>query len=1191
MAYRWQYGPYLTNTIDSHGGGILDSINVGGSKDFLTRANSFYATDDNDEYYKVDGVTDDWTYDMAEHNTNTFTNTWELDGSGDFDSSVGYDHDKFGFYKYVKGTAQNDNVFGGPQPDNIMTYHGDDVIWGMKDVFDTYVAEADHDNIDAGYGNDTVYASHGDDTVYGGPGDDRLSGSFGNDWLFGQGDDDFITGGRGTDEIIGGGGNDLLSTGDLSTGDSDYVDGGAGADGIILGVASSAQTIPGEAFNWSQLALSITTDFTDLAFTSATNDTKKGTNGDTQKSNLSTAKEIVPIIVKSIRAFAEYDGSDTEIPAVEGEYATVEFDPREDILFVPINDGVSNVFVTDNTNLESDLGFTYDVGGNIFAALNLPDELSDIAKSSMADQLVKNALVIDSDGAVLGSGNSSDTIDIPDALGGTGSKFFVFGAWGPQLLEGSNLPEYIYGTNYGDILAGYTLDDGEDAETAGNGFDPASAGNDQLFGYGGNDVFMGGKSGAGNDLFFGGEGIDYASYVDSEAGINANLATVLSDTNGDYLLVSNDGFGTPDRLYSVENIIGSPQEDTVSFNDTNSTSDAAVNVKVYSSEGTQTPEEGETNVLMNVENIIGSDNSNDSISFNLDGPLTISVNSDGSTNITDSSTDQTYTVTDFENITIDSVSGTLVPSGPVNLNNFTFENVTTIETGSVIGTIDADSLAGSSLNDFITGGGGADALTGGEGADIFYFRSNDSAVDLVTDFNPSEDIILVDSGLYQIPEATAILYTQEGNNVTVSGAGTTFATIENVTVDEMNSYDTRYVTNSLPDWMTSQDIEVQIAPSEQQGYAALLPGVEAIANLPGEMIEAGQMLTIDNGGWTTFDKHPRAVGDVNNDGQADIVGFANDSVRVAISNGDGTFANHQTGLQGEFSYNAGWTSQDESPRMLGDINGDGNDDIIGFGEDEVSASLSNGDGTFATPQVVDDSGLFTHSWGWRSQDTVPRFVDDVNGDGYDDLIGFAGDGVRVALSDGDGTFGDFYTAISSDFSVSHGYTSQNVYPRMVGDINNDGRADIVGIDDNQVRFAYGQEDGTFYQPQVFNYEDSHNFLSPQQGWANQEESPRMLADINADGKDDIIGYNSVDDKLMVAYSERDTIVNFAVQPEYGFEAPVELTGISGDTIADFIGSGEYSQNLYPLMTGDITGNGQEDIIGFGTSDIFAAVWS
>ncbi len=46
----------------------------------------------------------------------------------------------------------------------------------------------------------------------------------------------------------------------------------------------------------------------------------------------------------------------------------------------------------------------------------------------------------------------------------------------------------------------------------------------------------------------------------------------------------------------------------------------------------------------------------------------------------------------------------------------------------------------------------------------------------------------------------------------------------------------------------------------------------------------------------------------------------------------------------------GWRS---IPRLLADITGDGRADIVGFGERGVFVALSNGDGSFAfTPQLA-----------------------------------------------------------------------------------------------------------------------------------------------------------------------------------------------------------------------------------------------
>jgi hypothetical protein len=45
----------------------------------------------------------------------------------------------------------------------------------------------------------------------------------------------------------------------------------------------------------------------------------------------------------------------------------------------------------------------------------------------------------------------------------------------------------------------------------------------------------------------------------------------------------------------------------------------------------------------------------------------------------------------------------------------------------------------------------------------------------------------------------------------------------------------------------------------------------------------------------------------------------------------------------------GWMSQNRNPRLLADINNDGNADIVGFGADGVYVSLANGTGGLWPP--------------------------------------------------------------------------------------------------------------------------------------------------------------------------------------------------------------------------------------------------
>ena len=96
------------------------------------------------------------------------------------------------------------------------------------------------------------------------------------------------------------------------------------------------------------------------------------------------------------------------------------------------------------------------------------------------------------------------------------------------------------------------------------------------------------------------------------------------------------------------------------------------------------------------------------------------------------------------------------------------------------------------------------------------------------------------------------------------------------------------------------------------------------------------------GGWKSNDQFPRELADVNGDGKVDIVGFGGAGVYLALGNGDGSFRPIAADLQafGTEPGAGGWTFQDRFPRHVADVDHDGAADIIGFGYDGVYESLS-----------------------------------------------------------------------------------------------------------------------------------------------------------------------------------------------------------------------------------------------------------
>jgi hypothetical protein len=308
-------------------------------------------------------------------------------------------------------------------------------------------------------------------------------------------------------------------------------------------------------------------------------------------------------------------------------------------------------------------------------------------------------------------------------------------------------------------------------------------------------------------------------------------------------------------------------------------------------------------------------------------------------------------------------------------------------------------------------------------------------------------------------------------------------------------------------------------------------------------------------GWR-IEKHPRMVADVNGDGKDDVVGFGYAGVWVGLSNGT-SFAPISMWTT-DYSYNQAWRVE-LHPRMAGDVNGDGKDDLIGFGYNGVWVALSNG--TSFAPISMWTTNFNYSQEGWRIE-KHPRMVADVNGDGKADLVGFGYDGVWVALSTGTGF--DPITMWTTNFNYSQEGWRVELHPRMTADVNGDGKADLIGFGYNGVWVALSN--GTSFAPMSM---WTTNFNYSQEGW-RIEKHPRMAADVNGDGKADLVGfgYNGV------------------------WVAPSNGAGF--DPMSMWTTNFNYSQEgwrveLHPRMTGDVNGDGNADLVGFGYNGVWVAL--
>jgi len=247
------------------------------------------------------------------------------------------------------------------------------------------------------------------------------------------------------------------------------------------------------------------------------------------------------------------------------------------------------------------------------------------------------------------------------------------------------------------------------------------------------------------------------------------------------------------------------------------------------------------------------------------------------------------------------------------------------------------------------------------------------------------------------------------------------------------------------------------------------------------------------GGWRQG-RHPRLLVDVDGDGALDVVGFADDGVRVARGSG----RDFQPSTRWVAGFGDGEWQVGLHPRMLADVSGDGLPDVVGFHDAGVFVSLSTGGGFTPPARWLDALGTED---GFESQDRFPRVLADVDGDAHADIVGFAGRGVFLARSTGDGFAGP--ELVLPGFSRDHGGWDA----RRVVDVDDDGRADIVGFADAGVFVSLSTGEG-FGAPTPWVWG-----FGRERGW-QVPRHPRLLGDLDDDGQLDVVGL--FDDGVWVA---------------------------------------------------------------------------
>lgn len=195
------------------------------------------------------------------------------------------------------------------------------------------------------------------------------------------------------------------------------------------------------------------------------------------------------------------------------------------------------------------------------------------------------------------------------------------------------------------------------------------------------------------------------------------------------------------------------------------------------------------------------------------------------------------------------------------------------------------------------------------------------------------------------------------------------------------------------------------------------------------------------------------TGDFNRDGKLDLITTGQSTVSEFMGNGDGSFQH-----VANFPYNSV-----ADKILVGDFNGDGKLDLVLFSFQPFGSSLAlwflegNGDGTFKPlRQVASLSGT-------RECSSLAQ-LGDFNGDGKLDVAFCNKSEIGVLLGNGDGTFQPpvYYTADS---------TGQGLFTFAIGDINSDGKADLLVSEypfviNYMFAVLLGNGDGTFQAQQT-----------------------------------------------------------------------------------------------------------------------------
>ncbi|WP_193200324.1 DUF4347 domain-containing protein [Nostoc sp. MG11] len=355
---------------------------------------------------------------------------------------------------------------------------------------------------------------------------------------------------------------------------------------------------------------------------------------------------------------------------------------------------------------------------------------------------------------------------------------------------------------------------------------------------------------------------------------------------------------------------------------------------------------------------------------------------------------------------------------------------------------------------------------------------------------------------------------------------------------------------------------------------------------------------------TQITSYPSALvtADFNNDGLSDLAATDDlrDSVRVALSNGDGSFNLTATNSLPGFN----------SPQFItvGDFNNDANQDLVVADRGNIRLLLGNGNGNFNQLLNVDGGNGFITGIN----------VGDFNNDGFSDLAVSQNIGtgtstelgnVSVVLGNGDGSF-DAATTLTVGTFVSS---------VAVGDFNNDGQQDLavtdfrnnlvpvllnttiigtannnelVGTDDGEVIYGYGGNDillGRGGNDSLVGGAGNDTLTGSIGSDQFVFNSRRQFATSDL-GVDTIINFSSTEgDKILLDKTTFTALTSAAGSLAANDFATVNLDVLGVDLVNNLLNGTNTAAIIYNTATGDLFYNQNGLLPGFGGGGQFATL--